>query len=96
MSTETRQEERARDAWETLREKRKQLYEASYGGGENTTANAIVSHARRTAEAMGLSGEDYYVLMASSLLEHANKMEKIVVREAMLLPHASFFMKEPS
>lgn len=95
--------ERARSAWEMICKKRKQLDEAAYGrydarGHDRiSTADSIVHHAARTAEAMGLSGEDRYVLMASLLLDHANKMEKLVLDDELLRPMKMFlpFPDEP-
>lgn len=94
-----RQDERAQGAWETLCEKRKQLLEASYGHsktdrrGFGTVGCTIVRHAMRTADAMGLSGEDRYMLMASELLRHADKMEAIVMDGEMLRPPAPMFVQ---
>ncbi len=83
------------------REMRKQLLELSLTGSMPghrkgvSSCGAMVRNCMRAGEAMGLSGEDTYTLMAWCLLHQAMRLEKMVLDELMLRPSSSFTVPAP-
>jgi hypothetical protein len=83
-----------------INEMRRRLTHAGYAADYRlrpgfSALSAIIRSCHQTADVVGFSGEDRFVLMAWQLLQAARRYEDIVMREAALAPPAPMVMAWP-